>query len=237
MARSYTRTSSNSQTTSLVLASSAARIERTEVPTFTRELLLMSPFLEESKITDALEVALQRARDLVGDKMGLVGYGVAELRDSEGRLKQVEPFANLITTAGDQYYAQKAIVGISPANPSAPTAANGMKLGTGSTAAAKSGAGAALVTYKTASNVAFDATFPSASAVGGDGGWNATYKTTWGAGVATDAALTEVVIVNDQGTNATSTAANTYSRAVISSVNKAAGDSLAITWTHKFLGA
>ena len=192
--------------------------------------------LDETAVTDALEIALTRARALV-DGCGLVGYGVAELRDQHGRLKQAVPFANLITTAGDEYYAKKGIVGVQPANPSAPTIANGMKLGTGTTAAAKSGAGAALVTYKSASNVAFDTSFPAAAAVGGDGGWNATYKTTWGAGVATDAALTEVVLVNDQTDNTASTAAETYARAVFSAVNKGALDSLAITWTHKFLGA
>jgi len=53
---------------------------------------------------------------------------------------------NLITTDGDQYYAAKGITGISPANPAAPTAASGMKLGQGSTAASKDGAGAALIT-------------------------------------------------------------------------------------------
>jgi hypothetical protein len=190
----------------------------------------------DTRITDALEVALAQARGLV-DGSGLVGFGVAELRGPDGALKQVVPFANLITTAGDEYYAKKGIVGISPANPSAPTAASGMKLGTGTTAAAKSGAGAALVTYESGSNNPFDASFPSAAAVGGDGGWNATYKVTWAAGDVTETALTEVVIVNDAGTDATSTAANTYSRAVFTAINKGASDSLAITWTHKFLGA
>lgn len=189
-----------------------------------------------TEVTDAFQIAMGRARDLVSG-VGLVGYGVVELRDERDRLKLALPFANLVTTAGDQYYAQKAIVGISPANPSAPTAVNGMKLGTGTTAAAKSGAGAALVTYLSASNVAFDSTFPSAAAVGGDGGWNATYKTTWAAGVATNSAITEAVIVNDQATNATTTAANTVARVVFSAVNKGASDTLAITWTHKFLGA
>jgi len=187
-------------------------------------------------VENAVKIAREMGED-ISDGFLTVGFGVAELRDEHGLLKEVIPFANLITTAGDQYYAQKGIVGISPANPAAPTAVNGMKLGTGTTAAAKSGAGAALVTYLSGSNVAFDATFPSAAAVGGDTGWNATYKTTWGAGVATNGAITEVAIVNDQGTNATSTAANTISRAVIASVNKAAGDTLAVTWNHKFLGA
>lgn len=171
------------------------------------------------------------------DKVGMIGFGVVELRGPDGRLKSLEPFANLITTAGDQYYAQKAIVGISPASPSAPTAMNGMKLGTGTTAAAKSGAGAALVTYLSGSNVAFDSTYPQAAAVGGDTGWNATYKTTWPAGTATNSAITEAVIVNDQATNATTIAANTASRVVFSAQNKGALDSLAITWSHKFLGA
>lgn len=191
----------------------------------------------DAKVTDAFNIAMGRARELV-DGAGLVGFGVIELRDERDRLKLVLPFANLITTLGDQYYAQKAIVGISPAAPSAPTAVNGMKLGTGTTAAAKSGAGGALITYKTASNVAFDASFPVAAAVAGtDTGWTASYKTTWAAGVATDTALTEAVIVNDQASNATSTAANTIARIVFSAVNKGASDSLAITWAHKFLGA
>lgn len=191
---------------------------------------------DSNRVTDAFNIAMGRAQELV-DGTGLVGFGVVEVRDSEGYLKQVVPFANLITTAGDQYYAQKAIVGISPSAPSAPTAVNGMKLGTGTTAVAKSSTGAALVTYLTASNVVFDATFPSAAAVGGDAGWNATYKTTWVAGTATNTAITEAVIVNDQATNATTTAANTIARVVFTAVNKGASDTLAITWTHKFLGA
>jgi hypothetical protein len=194
----------------------------------------MNQMLSEER--DALAAAWDIARELPSG-MGLVGYGIAHLLDGDGNTKQLIPFANLVTTAGDQYYAQKGIVGISPANPSAPTAASGMKLGTGSTAAAKSGAGAALITYLTASNIVFDATFPSAASAGGDTGWNATYKSTWAAGVATSATINEVIIANDAGTNATSTAANTYSRAVLSTVNKGASDTLAITWNHKFLGA
>jgi hypothetical protein len=187
---------------------------------------------------DALHAAHDAARSLAPDGVGLVGYGIAELRDGDGRLKLVVPFHNLITDAGDLYYAGKMIVGVSPAVPSAPTAANGMKLGTGTTAASKASTGAALVTYITASNVVFDATFPSTSNLGSGLGVNAVYKTTYAAGVATNAAITEVAIVNDQSNNANgSTAANTYSRAVITSVNKTSTDSLAITWNHKALGA
>ena len=109
-----------------------------------------------------------------------------------------------------------------------------MKLGTGSTAPAKTGAGAALVTYLAGSNKAFDATFPSAA------GGVVTYKRTYAPGEATTAsAITEAVIVNDTiATDATSAAAATISRALVSGVgSKAAGDTLTITWTHTILGA
>lgn len=193
--------------------------------------------LDRNQMTDALHAALAMGRSMV-DGAGLIGYGVAELRDGDGKLKLLLPFANLITDAGDTYYAAKAVAAIAPAAPAAPTAMTGMKLGTGVTAVAKSGAGGALVTYKTASNVAFDATFPTSASLGAGLGANANYKTTWVAGVATDAALAEVVIVNDSATNATSTAANTISRSLFgSTINKAAGDVLAVTWSHKFLGA
>ena len=175
------------------------------------------------RITDTLTIALDRARELTSG-LALVGYGVVTVHDEHGRLTQCQPFANLITDAGDLYYAGKAIAAIAPANPAAPTAASGMKLGTGVTAAAKSGAGGALITYLAASNVVFDATFPSTANLGAGLGVNAVYKTTWIAGVATNAALTEAVIVNDAATNATTTAANTYSRVVF-------------TANHKFLGA
>lgn len=193
---------------------------------------------ERNEVRDALYFALERARDTY-DGVGMLGFGVAHLLDGDGKTKELIPFCNLITTAGDQYYAQKAIALVPPQNPAAPTAAQGMKLGTGgATAAAKSSTGASIVTYITGSNLVFDPTYPSAAAVGGDGGWNATYKTTWAAGTATNASISEVAIVNDQTNNANgSTAANTYARATFTAINKTASDSLAITWTHKFLGA
>ena len=190
-----------------------------------------------NRMTDAIETAMGYARGMTPDS-GSVGYGVVELRDKYGRLIEVQPFCNLITDAGDLYYAGKQITGISPANPAAPTAMNGMKLGTGATAVAKSGAGGALVTYLTASNIVFDATYPNTVNLGGGLGVNAVYKTTWAAGIATNAAITEVVIVNDQAVNATTTAANTLSRALFASaINKGASDTLAVTWNHKQLGA
>jgi hypothetical protein len=124
---------------------------------------------ENPGITDTMQVALGRARELSA-RGTLVGYGVVELIGPDGVVKQSEPFANLITTAGDEYYIKKGIANVGTPNASPPSAANGMKLGSGSTAVAKSGAGAALVTYISGSNIAFDAAFPGAAAVGGDTG-------------------------------------------------------------------
>lgn len=174
----------------------------------------------------------------VSDSTGIAGYGEAVLYGPDGEVKQRVEFRNLVTDTGDAYIAAKVITAIAPANAAAPTAMTGMKLGTGATAVAKNGAGAALVTYLTGSNVAFDATYPQTANLGAGLGVNAVYRCTWGAGVATNGAISEVVIVNDSGTNATSTGANTISRALFgTAINKTAGDTLVVTWNHKALGA
>lgn len=165
-----------------------------------------------------------------------VGTVLVQLRDRHGNLKEERRGTNLITDAGDLYYASKAIVGISPANPAAPTAMSGMKLGTGTTAAAKAGAGAALVAYISGSNNPFDATFPVIQNLGAGLGVNGQYRTTWAAGDVTNSAITEAVIVNDAATDATTTAANTSHRIVFSAMNKLSTDSLIITWNVKLLG-
>jgi hypothetical protein len=154
----------------------------------------------------------------------------------DGELVDERHVTNLITDAGDLYYAGMAIALVTPAAPAQPTKMSGMKLGTGTTAVAKSGAGAALVTYLSASNLGFDTSFPATVNLGAGLGVNGQYKTTWPAGTATNAAITEAVIVNDAGTNATSTAANTAHRIVFTAINKTASDTLVITWNAKFLG-
>lgn len=190
-----------------------------------------------SPFRDAVQDAFDQARRLRPDQVGLVGYGVAHLRDGDGKTVLLVPFANLITDAGDGYVAAKIIAAISPANASAPTAASGMKLGTGTTDPAKSGGGGALGTYISGSNNPFDSTYPQTANLGGGLGVNAVYRTTWAAGDVTTTGISEVVIVNDAGTDATSTAGNTYSRAELTPLDKGASDSLAITWNWKALGA
>jgi len=192
-----------------------------------------------------------RAWELSGyqdDTIGNIGYGIGELFIDPDYDKPREfwkpdlvvPFHNLITDVGDLYIAGKIITAISPANASAPTAANGMKLGTGgATAVAKNSTGSWIATggYITGSNIVFDATFPATVNLGAGLGVNAQYKTTWGAGVAT-ATISEAAIVNDQATNAGHTdGTKTYSRVAFTGVPKGAPDTFAITWNHKSLGS
>lgn len=165
------------------------------------------------------------------DQSGIKGVVVAELRGPDGELKARCEVNNLVTAVGDQFYAGRAAL-----SSGLPAAVTGFRLGTGSTAPAKTGAGAAVVTYLTGSNKANDATFPTA--VGGV----VTWKRTYAAGEATSASpITEVVlntdtIANDNAT--TATAANTIARALLTGIgSKGSSDTLTVTWTHTLLGA
>lgn len=172
---------------------------------------------------------MSREHDMSNDNSGITGHIIAEWHDKSGNLIHRSEQHNLVTNTGDQYYAGRAALATG-----LPTQVTGFKLGTGATAAAKSGAGAALVTYLSGSNKANDAGFPTAAA------GVVTWKRTYAAGEATSASnITEVVLVTDTiATDATSNAANTIARALLSSpAAKAAGDSLTITWTHTLLGA
>jgi hypothetical protein len=172
----------------------------------------------------------------VKEESAFTGSVLIQLFDENGNLKDERRAGNLITDAGDLYYAGMAIALVTPAAPAQPTKMTGMKLGTGSTAVAKAGAGAALVTYISGSNNPFDASFPATQNLGAGLGVNGQYKTSWLAGDVTNAAITEAVIVNDAGTDATTTAANTAHRIIFTAINKTASDSLVITWNAKFLG-
>lgn len=188
---------------------------------------------DSSGLRDAFFCALDMARELPRSEMGLVGYGVAHLFDEEGQTKLLVPFANLITDYGDLYYAGKAIASVAPASASAPTAATGMQIGSGATAAAKASTGGAIGTLL--AGQAFDASYPQTANLGAGLGVNAVYKTTYAAGTGTGT-VQEATITN--GTIGTgSTTGNTISRVTFTSVTKASGDSLAVTWNHKFLGA
>lgn len=167
--------------------------------------------------------------------LGIVGWGFYELFDENGQLKEKGLFDNLITQVGDDYYGSRA-AGTS----GAPGQVTGMRLGTGSTAVSKTGAGAAIVTYISGSNVAIDGSFPtSAAVVSGSTVRRIQWKVTFTAGTATNAAIAEVVLTNESPlTDVAGTAANTIARALISPTQpKGATDVLAITWNHDLLGA
>jgi hypothetical protein len=167
----------------------------------------------------------------------VTGLVVVTLIDKDGNIKSQQQLKNLITDAGDQYHAVRIAAGVSPASPADATKVTGMKLGTGTTAAAKSGAGAALVAYVAGANALLDTAFPSTQSLGAGLGWTTTYQTTFGAGVGSSSALTEVVLVTDAGTNATSAAAQTIARVVFAATPKGSTDTLAISWAHKQLGS
>lgn len=188
--------------------------------------------VDAAGITDVIVAQVRRGRPLT-ESAGLTGRGVAELYGPDGVLKQRVEFTNLVTQQGDLAYGERG-AGLGGA-PAAPT---GMQLGTGTTAVAKTGAGAAIVTLVTASLVAV-ATPTSALNAESPPGRSITYVTTWVAGTATSNGIAEVALVNQStGTQTAAPASATYARALLSPVvDKAAADSLVVTWIHNLKGS
>jgi len=171
----------------------------------------------------------------LADRCGIAGWGIVTIRNADGRIARQFEFTNLVTTTGDQH-AAKRVAGISVTSPT------GMKLGTNSTTPSKSGAGAALGTYASGTNVLFDSGFPTVTAMSGtDTGYLVTYQCTWPSGTGPITGLCEIAMVTDADTNATSSAANTTARAAL----LVSGDpfdidstqTVTVTWNHKYLGA
>lgn len=166
------------------------------------------------------------------DLLTVKGLVVVSLFDKFGRIKHYEEVENLVTQVGDQYYGERAAGIASP-----PAQVTGMRLGTGgATAASKTGAGAAIVTYIAGSNVAISAGYPTSSIPASSR--VITWQSSWAAGIATQVGITEVVITNETPlTNVAGVAANTIARAVLATFDKGANDTLNVTWTHSLLGA
>jgi hypothetical protein len=181
-----------------------------------------------------LDQAVAKVRRLRGqtDHLAIVGFGFYRLIGEDGGVKQTGVFANLITEVGDEYYGERAAGIASP-----PNQVTGMRYGTGITAVAKTGAGAAIVTYVAGSSLAIDAGFPTSALSGSSR--RIQWRRTWAAGVATANGISEAVItIETPLTDVAGTAANTISRALLSPVvNKGASDSLEVTWNHDLLGA
>ena len=189
---------------------------------------MLNSFANATALGDTL--ASERATDQV-DGVVTSGLVVIEWFRGDGTLRDRQVVHNLITQVGDQFYGERA-AGIG----GAPGAVTGMRLGTGTTAVAKTGAGAAIVTYKTGSYKAIDGTYPQSSLNGSSR--RIQWKTSWGAGVVNGSALAEAVITNESPlTDVAGTASNTISRALFGPITLGASDTLSITWNHDLLGA
>jgi hypothetical protein len=183
-----------------------------------------------SALRDSIE---QHAEFLREDAraIGIVGSGLAVVRDARGRITQEVEFHNLVTRVGDQYYGDRA-AGIGSI-----AAITGMQLGTGTTAPAKTSTGATIITLVASSLVALTGGFPASSLA--TNSRRIQYQVLWAAGVATATGIAEVVLTNQSvGTQTAVPEANSISRALLSPVvNKGASDTLTITWNHDLLGA
>ena len=164
------------------------------------------------------------------DKIAVRDNVTVILRGPDGKEKYRESGSNLVTDIGDSFISQRIY-------DNAVDIVSGMKLGTGATAAAKNGAGAAMVTYVSGSQEALDSAATDATK-GAGLGWRTSYVCTWAAGDVTNSALAEVCLTNQTPlADNTCAAADTVARYVFAStIDKAAGDSLQVTWNLDFLG-
>lgn len=163
------------------------------------------------------------------DAIGVRGFAHGVLRNGDGEIKHEAVYKNLVTAIGNEYYGERAAGIAAP-----PDQVTGGRLGTGTTAPSATGAGAAIVTYKTGSNVAVSGGYPQSSNPSG-GIRRITWLLSWAAGVATDAALAEAVLTNETPlTNVAGLAANTIARLLLSPlVSKGASDTFDLTWFHE----
>lgn len=184
--------------------------------------------IDATAMRDNIVTACTSSRPTV-DTATIRGYLLVEVHGPDGALKQRMETRNLVTEVGDTYFGERG-AGLA----GAPAVTTGMQLGTGTTAAAKTGAGAAIVTLVASSLVAHGTPTSSLAA----GKRRIQYVTTWAAGVATANAIAEVVLTNQAtATQTAAPASATISRALLSpTVNKAAGDSLTITWNVELQG-
>lgn len=143
----------------------------------------------------------------MNSSIALKGTARLVLRDPDGNIKQVEEVENLITTAG-----RNAIVSRLASSPGSAVPTH-MAIGTGATAAAAGDTtlGTEIDRNAVTSNTA------STNVL--------TIVGNWAAGDGTGA-------ITEAGVLSASSSGTLFSRAVFSAINKAAGDTLQITWTY-----
>ena len=147
-----------------------------------------------------------------------------------GTTKIDEWIHNLRTDVGDHFWSARAY-------DDTYDIATGMKLGEGVTAVAKNGAGAAMVTYITASQQAFSVAVADATK-GAGAGWRVTYVSEWAAGVATNTDINEICLTNQTAlADDTSAEADTLARVMpVATIDKQVDDVLTVTWQFDTLG-
>ncbi len=156
------------------------------------------------------------------------GEVIAELRDKHGNLKQRSVTHNIVTSQGDKFAAA--------AMYTAAYTGWGMKLGTATTAASKSGAGSYIATadYVSGSAKALDDGTPKAGATNDI----VQFRRLWAAGEGTNSNINRVAITDNTTDAGEADATHTFAISVFSSaINKGADDTLTVTWNVTFLGA
>lgn len=164
------------------------------------------------------------------NKSKIVGRGklTVELHDKYGKLKRRIVTHNLVTEQGDFFSAA--------AGYTAAWTGWGMKLGTATTTAAKTGAGSyiAVADYVSGSAQALDDATPKAGATNDI----IQFRRQWAAGQGTNSNINRVAIVDNTTDAGEADATGTYSISVFSSaINKGASDVLTVTWDVTHLGA
>lgn len=165
------------------------------------------------------------------ERQRITGRGVAVLTDAvTGEIKRVIHGKNIVGNVGDVYYAQ---VGAQE-SPTNDFTAGGMKLGTGTTAAAKTDTD--IETDLGASYKAIFAGYPKSNdAESGIGGTDkVTYKVYWDTTEANANNIAEVVIVTDGGAPP---AGGLLTRLIFAATfNKTAAECLTVYISHEFDG-
>ena len=161
-------------------------------------------------------------------EIGMRGWVVAELRGPDGKLKQRFTQRNIVTAQGDAFAAAAIYT--------AAYSTWGMKLGTATTAASKTGAGSyiAVADYVSGSAQALDDSTPK---VGTDPN-QVQFRRLWAAGEGTSATINRVAITDNTTDAGEADATHTYAISVFSgAINKGASDTLTVTWNVRYVGA
>ena len=164
----------------------------------------------------------------MNNQIGLKGEVIAELWDKEGNLKHRSVTHNLVTDQGDDFF-KSAIY-------TAAYSTWGMKLGTATTTASKSGAGSFIATgdYVSGSAQALDDSTPKKGASSNI----VQFRRLWDAGEGTNDTINRVGLVDNTTDAGEADAAHTIATSVFSSqIVKGASDTLKVIWNITLTGS